>query len=263
MQTIGERLEDARKRKGISIREAAEATKIRGDYLQKFEGNQFDLDLAPIYMRGFLRNYANFLKIPADRILDDYDALGRGDARPRPPSREVYGRMDLSIASPEDRADHAAAGAAASAGDAASRPGPQLRGHSPLPKGPPIDPALVFKGGIVVVCLVAFVLIFWISKSLFVGAGAPAAEARGTQMAAPLAEPSLTLVGLDTVHVTVSLADGSRVLLPETTLERDQRMVVSRPGPVLIQADVGANVQFEVNGRRYAMPQGSNRVKLQ
>ena len=49
MQTIGERLEDARKRKGISIREAAEATKIRGDYLQRFESNQFDLSLADIY----------------------------------------------------------------------------------------------------------------------------------------------------------------------------------------------------------------------
>ena len=32
MQTIGERLEEARKRKGISIREASEATKIRSEY---------------------------------------------------------------------------------------------------------------------------------------------------------------------------------------------------------------------------------------
>jgi len=58
MQTIGERLEEARKRKGISIREAAEATKIRSDYLHKFESNQFDLNLAEIYTRGFLRSYA-------------------------------------------------------------------------------------------------------------------------------------------------------------------------------------------------------------
>ena len=58
MQTIGERLEEARKRKGVSIREAADATKIRGDYLQKFESNQFDIGLTEIYVRGFLRNYA-------------------------------------------------------------------------------------------------------------------------------------------------------------------------------------------------------------
>ena len=98
MQTIGERLEEARKKKGISIREAAEGTKIRGDYLQKFESNQFDIGLTEIYTRGFLRNYANYLKVPADRILNDYAALGRGDVRPRQPSREVYGRMDISVA---------------------------------------------------------------------------------------------------------------------------------------------------------------------
>src|SRR5436190_10266213 len=108
MQTIGERLEDARKKKGISIREAAEATKIRGDYLQKFESNQFDIGLTEIYARGFLRSYANFLKLPADRILNDYAALGRGDVRPRQPNREIYGRMDISVASAGEPSDRAA-----------------------------------------------------------------------------------------------------------------------------------------------------------
>ena len=89
MQTIGERLEEARKKKGISIREAAEATKIRGDYLSKFENNQFDINLTELYVRGFLRSYAQFLRLPSDRILNDYAALGRGEARPRQPSREI------------------------------------------------------------------------------------------------------------------------------------------------------------------------------
>ena len=97
MQTIGERLEEARKRKGISIREAAEATKIRGDYLQKFESNQFDLNLAEIYVRGFLRGYAQFLKLPAEKLVNDLNGLGLG-SRPKTPSREMYGRMDLSVA---------------------------------------------------------------------------------------------------------------------------------------------------------------------
>src|SRR4249920_3140965 len=102
MQTIGERLEEARKKKGISIREAAEATKIRGDYLQRFEGNHFDIGLTEIYTRGFLRTYANFLRLPADRILNDYAALGRGEVRPRQPNREGYGRMEISVATAED-----------------------------------------------------------------------------------------------------------------------------------------------------------------
>ena len=77
MQTIGERLEEARKKRGLSLREAAEATKIRGDYLQKFETNQFDLGLTELYTRGFLRTYAAFLKLPADRILQDYTSIAR------------------------------------------------------------------------------------------------------------------------------------------------------------------------------------------
>lgn len=108
MQTIGERLEEARKRKGISIREAAEATKIRSDYLHKFESNQFDIKLPDIYLRGFLRNYANFLKLPGDRIVADFQALGFGEVRSaKALNREVYGRMDISASNAKASGDEA------------------------------------------------------------------------------------------------------------------------------------------------------------
>src|SRR5688500_16314480 len=153
MQPIGERLEEGRKKKGISIREAAEATKIRGDYLQKFEGNHFDIGLTEIYTRGFLRTYSNYLKLPADRILNDYAALGRGDTRPRQPTREVYGRMDISVAT----ADAGAVPPTEPAPEPShANRGPQRpRTGSSLPTGP--DPAVVFKyvkiGGAVVIAL--------------------------------------------------------------------------------------------------------------
>jgi cytoskeleton protein RodZ len=256
MQTIGERLEDARKRKGISIREAAEATKIRGDYLQKFEGNQFDIDLAGIYLRGFLRNYALFLKLPPDRIIDDFDALGRADTRPHAPSREVYGRMELSIASAEDRVEHTAA----AAGDSSPRPKSPLRGHDNLPKAPPIDPALLYKGGIALVAVLILVLIIWAAKSIMGGSSSSSAEARSP--AAAVAERTFTLVAVDPVRVSVILKNGGRVLLPETTLERDDRRTVPFPGSVIVRADVGANVQFDSNGRRLGIPAGYNQVQL-
>ena len=79
MQTIGERLEEARKKKGLSLREAAEAIKIRGEYLQQLESNKFDLGLSELYVRGFLRAYARHLDLPADKILSDFTALSRGD----------------------------------------------------------------------------------------------------------------------------------------------------------------------------------------
>ena len=99
--TIGERLEEARKRKGISIREVADATKIRAEYLASMEDNSMEIPLPEIYRRGFLRNYAKFLKMDPDKILTDYDAKFRGSSalqRERPPAtdeRPVYGRMEL------------------------------------------------------------------------------------------------------------------------------------------------------------------------
>lgn len=76
MQTIGERLLDARQRRGVSIREAAESTKVRGDYLAAMEANQFDsIPLADVYRRGFLKIYARFLRLDSDRIVGDFNAL--------------------------------------------------------------------------------------------------------------------------------------------------------------------------------------------
>ena len=100
MQTIGERLEEARKRKGISVREAAETTKIRGDYLQKFEANTFEIDLPPLYIRGFLRSYARYLELDPERIVNDYNQLlSEGKPATRRETREVYGRVDFAEAS--------------------------------------------------------------------------------------------------------------------------------------------------------------------
>lgn len=266
MQTIGERLEEARKKKGISIREAAEATKIRGDYLQKFEANTFDIGLTEIYTRGFLRNYAAFLKLPSDRILHDYAALGRSEVRPRQPSREVYGRMDISVASAGDSEDRAAPNEAAAAEPSVARESrPRVsRGSTALPTGP--DPAVVFKyikwGGIGVVALIALLTL----KSIFTSSSAPA-PARPAPVAntpapaapaaanpAPSGVPSYTLIALDTAFVRVTHrvgADGDGDEIFKGTLSKGQSQVIPWTGPQNVWASAGENVQLEFNGRRF------------
>jgi cytoskeletal protein RodZ len=97
---IGERLEEARKRKGVSIREAAEATKIRGDFLMSMEDNSFDINLPVIYIRGFLKNYARYLHIDIQKALTDYDAqaLGRKNGGPAVSTRqkrESFGQTEI------------------------------------------------------------------------------------------------------------------------------------------------------------------------
>ena len=67
MQSIGAKIEEARKRKGISLREAAEATKIRSDFLSHIEKGEFDYDLPNIYKIGFIKNYAKYLKLNPEK----------------------------------------------------------------------------------------------------------------------------------------------------------------------------------------------------
>ncbi len=255
MQTIGERLEEARKKKGISIREAAEATKIRGDYLQKFETNHFDIGLTEIYTRGFLRTYANFLKLPADRILSDYASLGRGDVRPRQPSREVYGRMDISVSTAGDASDRAAPppdGAPAPEPSHANR-GPNRRTNTALPTGP--DPATVFKyikwGGIGVTVILAIV----VAWSLISGAKRPAAaEATPTrtELKTPRT-PILHLIALRPVQVSVTVAINDRddgEVLWRGQLATGETKLVPYSTDIFLDANPGEALEVELNGQR-------------
>jgi transcriptional regulator with XRE-family HTH domain len=255
MQTIGERLEDARKKKGISIREAAEATKIRGEYLQKFEGNQFEIGLTDIYTRGFLKGYANYLRLPSDRLLSDYSALRGAEPRVRQPSREVYGRMDLAISSADERGGEQGE-------PAASEPTPrtqQARFQRPqggLPKGPAIDPALVFKGGILIVFILAVLIVVWIVKSLAGPAAAPAATHAAPAGASEISEapPSapaatVSIVALDAVRIKVVRKSDATELF-QGPLQAGERKDYANV-PIYLTASDLAAVEIEYKGHRY------------
>lgn len=103
MQSIGERLEEARKRKGISLREASEATKIRSDFLSSIEQNKFDFELPEIYKRGFVKNYASYLNLDSKSILTDFNAQlsSISDSSKRSAGSELFGSMDLKSRSGE------------------------------------------------------------------------------------------------------------------------------------------------------------------
>ena len=90
---IGQKLEDARNRKGISIREASESTKIRGDFLTSFESGNFDINLPEVYLRGFIRVYARFLGIDPDSAVSDLNLeIGTGKSK----SKKTIGKIGNS-----------------------------------------------------------------------------------------------------------------------------------------------------------------------
>jgi len=85
MQTLGERLQEARQRLGVTLREAAEFTKIRTDYLQSMEANQFEsIPLADVYKRGFVKVYAKYLRLDDEKAGADFNTHHSAKASRRP-----------------------------------------------------------------------------------------------------------------------------------------------------------------------------------
>ena len=67
---IGRALESARKERGLSLKEAEEATKIRAAYLAELELENFDV-LPAVYVHGSLRTYANFLHLDGEAMVSE------------------------------------------------------------------------------------------------------------------------------------------------------------------------------------------------
>lgn len=76
MAQIGRTLRNARVERGLSIDHVAAETRISGRFLQALEEEAFDELPAPVYVRGFLRSYANFLRIDPDPLLAELNAGG-------------------------------------------------------------------------------------------------------------------------------------------------------------------------------------------
>jgi cytoskeletal protein RodZ len=67
---VGEMLQLARERKGVDLYRAERDTKIRLRYLAALEDGDWSELPAPVYTKGFLRNYAIYLGLEPDEILD-------------------------------------------------------------------------------------------------------------------------------------------------------------------------------------------------
>ena len=65
---IGYLLERARRKRGVSLEDAERATRIRKDFLEKLERDDHATMPEPIYVRGFVRAYANYLGLDGDRL---------------------------------------------------------------------------------------------------------------------------------------------------------------------------------------------------
>jgi cytoskeletal protein RodZ len=86
MPTVAEQLRAAREARNLSINEVAEITKIRTDHIRALEEGNFDLFVAPVYIRGFTRTYATLLKLDVPVVIRSLDAeLGKTEKFAVPP----------------------------------------------------------------------------------------------------------------------------------------------------------------------------------
>jgi len=69
MSKLGDQLRAQRERKGITLEQAAGDTRIREKFLKALEDGDYRSLPGPVYTRGFLRNYAEYLDLETDELL--------------------------------------------------------------------------------------------------------------------------------------------------------------------------------------------------
>jgi cytoskeletal protein RodZ len=282
MQSIGERLEEARKRKGISLREAAEATKIRSDFLGSIEQNRFDFDLPEIYKRGFLKNYARYLKLNAEQILTDYNAQQLSNSRlGKKAGAEWFGQMELKKSEKPEASEGNEGPEAASATSASLgriHPKPEARTdveeQSEEEEG---DKTFYLKIGLIFVGVLALVFVIASLVMAILGSGNGSAETaaevpelRDTPSISetltggaendPESSDSITLIASGNVYVLVKQKDDNKELY-RNTMSAGETVPLQKSGPVDILFTAGEFLTIEHGGERMR-PSASGTAKI-
>jgi cytoskeleton protein RodZ len=78
--TLGSLLGEARQALGVTLEQAAAATRIRVHHLAALEDDRHAELPAPVYVRGYLRTYAGYLGIDADTLVDASEATRESTA---------------------------------------------------------------------------------------------------------------------------------------------------------------------------------------
>ena len=80
--TVGEKLRDAREVRGLDLYRVERDTKIRHKFLAALEAGDYADLPGDVYARGFLRNYATYLGLDPDEIIEEW----RGEFSNVPPA---------------------------------------------------------------------------------------------------------------------------------------------------------------------------------
>ncbi len=85
MSSIGHLFREARNKKSITFEEAHSRTKIHPRVLQLLEEDKFDKLPSPMFVKSFLKTYAEFLEMNPEEIVRAYESEGV-----EPPAQTIY-----------------------------------------------------------------------------------------------------------------------------------------------------------------------------
>ena len=91
LAAFGEDLRREREIRGISLKEIADATKISKRFLEALERNDHKTLPAPVFTRGFVREYARYVGLNVEDLVNRYNFAAANDDRiEKPPQVAKY-----------------------------------------------------------------------------------------------------------------------------------------------------------------------------
>lgn len=81
LASFGDELRKEREIRGISLKEIADSTKISKRFLEAIERNDHGTLPAPVFTRGFVREYARYLGLNHEEMVNRYNFAAAGDER--------------------------------------------------------------------------------------------------------------------------------------------------------------------------------------
>ena len=72
--SVGPALRKVREGRGLTLEEAARDTRVRLEFLEAIESEDFHLLLGDVHLRGCLRTYATYLRLSPDKVVAVYQS---------------------------------------------------------------------------------------------------------------------------------------------------------------------------------------------
>ncbi|HLO02889.1 MAG TPA: helix-turn-helix domain-containing protein [Symbiobacteriaceae bacterium] len=235
MHEIGQQLRAAREAREISLEQAEEETKIRKKYLQALEDETPAVIPGDVYVRGFLRSYANWLGLDGPHLV------------------ELYKEQQAGAPAGQPQAVNAEQAEASQGAQPVSEVKAEVRPHKAQPM-PTIKRAERHKPGLsglplLVACGVLAVVVagYLIIRSLGNQSAAPPASQPGvgTEPGATSSISTGTTAAAGTATGTAGTGSGTA---PGTTATGNPASTQAPATKVTMNKSKGEAVLFDVNG---------------